>query len=593
MSRSRAELSSFFMTLARMERGRLAVATLLLVLGTLSEGASILMFLPILQLVSTGENVVDLARLNLPAPLPEIVPLWMLLLLIVLLTVAQAAFSRAKGIYLTELIHDFTDRFRLSLFRDIAATRWDSLVRLPRSRIEHALTGEIERLYMAAFNLLNILQGLIGLGLYLVLSLLVSVPMTLISFGFGLLALTLMRPFRKAAGRHGTSLQEKRKRQSHSVSEFVGGLKIARSMNLEWRYHGIFADILHETRVDAVRYVRQSTIGSGLFQVAAVAGAAGFIWVARSGLGMDLSRIAVLLILFMRAGPRFLGLQASVQQLLVDLPAWRDIRTLQDQLADWRDPAADGTDPAPMATRDICLDRVTWRFPGGSRDVLKDLTLCIPAGQITVITGPSGAGKSTIADLVIGLLQPDQGRLLVDGQPLAPAQLRAWRDRTAYVTQDPHLIDGSVRANLMLAVNTPGAEDEATMQRALTRACADFVMALPDGIDSAVGERGGLLSGGERQRIALARALMRDPDILILDEATSALDWENELALADTIGELRGAVTILIITHRPALVAVADVVHVMDDGRIVQSARQGEGHRLPDGYLAGLRTQGA
>ncbi|WP_435171516.1 ABC transporter ATP-binding protein [Falsirhodobacter sp. 1013] len=593
MTGPRTELSSFFTALARMERRRLTIGTFLLVLGTLTEGASILMFLPILQLVSTGENVVDLGRLNLPAFLPQTIPLWTLLVFIVVLTAAQATFNRSKGIYLAELIHDFTDRFRLSLFRDIAAARWDSLVRLPRSRIEHALTGEIERLYMATFNLLNVLQGLIGLGLYLVLSLLVSVPMTLLSFGFGLVALALMRPFRKAAGRHGTRLQEKRKRQSHAVGEFVGGLKIARSMNLEGRYLGIFSDILHQTRVDAVQYVRQSTIGSGLFQISAVAGAATFIWVARSGLGMDLARIAVLLILFMRAGPRFLGLQASVQQLLVDLPAWRDIRTLQDQLVEWRDPAAEGALPAPAPQHEICLDHVTWRFPGGARDVLTDLTLRIPAKKITVLTGPSGAGKSTIADLVIGLLQPDQGRLLVDGQPLEAGQLRAWRDRTAYVTQDPHLIDGSIRANLMLAIANPGPEDEAAMQHSLSRASADFVAALPQGIDTAVGERGGLLSGGERQRIALARALMRNPDILILDEATSALDWENELALSDTIGKLRGSVTVLVITHRPALLAVADVVHVMDDGRIVQSEQQGDDPNQPDGYLAGLRTQGA
>ncbi|MDB6454798.1 ABC transporter ATP-binding protein [Falsirhodobacter sp. 20TX0035] len=593
MTGSRTELSSFFTALARMERRRLTIGTTLLVLGTLTEGISILLFLPILQLVGNGENVVDLARLNLPAFVPDAIPLWVLLVFIVLLTAAQAAFNRSKGIYLTELVHDFTDRFRLSLFRDIAAARWDSLVRLPRSRIEHALTGEIERLYMATFNLLTILQGAIGLGLYLVLSLLVSVPMTLLSFGFGLVALSLMRPFRKAAGRHGTRLQEKRKRQSHAVSEFVGGLKVARSMNLERRYQGVFSDILHQTRIDAVQYVRQSSVGSGLFQVSAVAGAALFIWVARSGLGMDLARIAVLLILFMRAGPRFLGLQASVQQLLVDLPAWRDIRTLQDQLDEWRDPAADGTLPAPAPQHEICLDRVTWRFPGATRNVLTDLTLRIPANRISVITGPSGAGKSTIADLVIGLLQADQGRLLVDGQPLEAGQLRAWRDRTAYVTQDPHLIDGTIRANLMLAVAEPGPGDEGAMQLALSRASANFVAALPDGIDSPVGERGGLLSGGERQRIALARALMRDPDILILDEATSALDWENELALAETIGKLKGSVTVLVITHRPALLAVADVVHVMDDGRIVQSEQPGDGPGQPDGYLSGLRTQGA
>lgn len=580
-----SDIVAFFATLMREKPRRLVVATILLMLGTLTEGVSILLFLPVLHLVGTGGHVVHLDGPGFPAVLPDTVPLWGLLVAIVLLTVAQTMFNRAKGVYLLRFVHEFTDRIRLSLFAHIAAARWDVLVRMPRARIEHALTGEVERLYAATFNLLNILQILVGLGVYVGLSLLVSVPMTLVSIAFGVIALCLMRPFRTGAGRHGARLQDQRRRQSHAVGEFVGGLKIARSMNLERRYHDLFADILHRTRHDALLYVRQSTLGSGLFQVATVAGAAAFIWVATTGLQMDLARIAILLVLFMRAGPRFLGLQASVQQLLVDLPAWSDIRALQDRLADSRDPAADGDEPAPVPRRDICLDRVTWRVPGSGREVLKDLTLRLPAGRIVALTGPSGSGKSTVADLVIGLLQPDEGRILVDGQPLAAHQRRSWRDRTAYVTQDPHLIDGSIRANLALAHSHPEADAEVAMRHALSQAHADFVHALPQGLDSDVGERGGLLSGGERQRIALARALMRRPDVLVLDEATSALDWESEGAVVRMVESLRGRVTVLVITHRPALLAIADAVYVMDDGRVVAD----DGPDRPAAYLSGLR----
>ncbi|WP_410216369.1 ABC transporter ATP-binding protein [Paracoccus sp. (in: a-proteobacteria)] len=572
---AREELGSFFEALRNLEGRRLAIGTLLLVLGTLTEGATILLFLPVLQMVGDGGATIELSRISLPGfqYLPQSVPLGGLLLVIMGLTAMQLLFNRSKAVYLSDLIHDFTNHFRLSLFRDVASARWDHIARIPRTRIEHALTGEIERLYLAAYVFLSILQSLIGLGLYFVLSLIVSTPMTLLSYGFGALALLLMRPFRKLAGLYGNRLQAQRQRQSHAVSEFVGSLKMARSMNLERRYQDLFGSILGQTKADARQFTRQSTIGSGLFQFSVVAGASLFIWAALTWAQLDIARIAILLLLFMRTAPRFLGVQASVQQLMVDLPAWGAITRLQRELQGQRDLAIDGDAPVAAPRSEIRLQDVTWRFPGESRAAISDTTLTLRAGELTVLTGPSGAGKSTVADIVMGLLQPLEGRVLVDGAPLTVQQLRQWRERTAYVAQEPFLIDDSIRANLAIAMRFPEPKDTNGMMAALDMASAQFVRDLPAGLDTAVGDRGGLLSGGERQRIAVARALMRQPDVLILDEATSALDWENEQALVSAIRKLHGKVTVLAITHRPALIRAADAVYVMDGGRVVQTAR--------------------
>ena len=451
-----------------------------------------------------------------------------------------------------------------------------------------ALTDEIERLYLAAYLVLSILQNLVGLGLYFVLSLAISVPMTLLSYGFGVVALALMRPFRRLARHYGDRLQARREGQLAAVSEFVGSLKMARSMNLEDRYLGLFSSILGQTKADAREFTRQSTIGSGLFQFAVVSGAALFIWVALTWAHLDVARIVILLLLFMRTAPRFMGMQGAVQQLLVDLPAWGAITRLQDELQAQQDPAMDGHDPAPVPRHEIRLDHVTWRFPGEARDAVSDCSLSLRAGELTVLVGPSGAGKSTLADIVMGLLEPQKGAVLVDGAALRPGQLRRWRDRTGYVAQEPFMINGTIRENMALAAGGPVDDDR--ILRALDLASAGFVRTLPLGLDTMMGDRGALLSGGERQRIAVARALLREPDVLVLDEATSALDWENEEALIRAIDGLRGRMTVLAITHRPAISRAADAVFVMEAGRVVASERPREQGLQAEGYLGRMTS---
>jgi ATP-binding cassette subfamily C protein len=200
--------------------------------------------------------------------------------------------------------------------------------------------------------------------------------------------------------------------------------------------------------------------------------------------------------------------------------------------------------------------------------VLEELSLTIAAGKITAIVGSSGAGKSSIADLVNGLLSPITGRVLVDGAELMPQTARTWRRHVGYVAQDTVLFHDTVRANLRWA--KPDASEQ-EMKEGLSLAAADFVFELPRGLDTTVGDRGMLLSHGQRQRIALARALLRKPGLLILDEATSSLDFENEKRILDAIERLQGRTTVLMIAHRVSAIQRADMIYVIENGRVVES----------------------
>ena len=227
-----------------------------------------------------------------------------------------------------------------------------------------------------------------------------------------------------------------------------------------------------------------------------------------------------------------------------------------------------------IADLEIRLGRAPLWQPGtvlirqavAARQIIRNMQARLDGHLVATLIGPSGAGKTTLVDIVIGLLQPQAGTVLIDGVPLETLDRRAWRRLIGYVPQDTLLLHDSVLANVTLGDPDLSREDA---ERALSQAGAwEFVTALPQGLDTTVGERGGRLSGGQRQRIAIARALVHEPTLLILDEPTSALDAVAETAVRDTLRTLKGRYTLLAITHRPALLDVSDRVYHMAGGAL-------------------------
>jgi ATP-binding cassette, subfamily B, bacterial len=222
----------------------------------------------------------------------------------------------------------------------------------------------------------------------------------------------------------------------------------------------------------------------------------------------------------------------------------------------------------PCVRQAVSFERVGFCYTGDV-PVLRDVSFTIPAGQICAIVGASGAGKSTLADLLLRFYDPDAGTIAIDGQDIRKLRLNDLRRQVAMVEQTPYLFRASVRENI--AYGRPGASLDEVRVCAAASAIDSFIQSLPQGYETIVGERGVTLSVGERQRIALARALLRDPSVLILDEPTSALDPASEAAVThEWLQVLRGRTAILI-THRMSLVELADLVVVIEDGRVLET----------------------
>ena len=217
----------------------------------------------------------------------------------------------------------------------------------------------------------------------------------------------------------------------------------------------------------------------------------------------------------------------------------------------------------------ITIENITWKYEGGSEDILEDLSLEIKKGQSVALIGHSGAGKTTLGDVILGLLEPQKGRVCIDG-----TDIKVMGDGLGkligFVPQSIYLTDDTIRNNIAFGIDEQKIDD-GKIYTALERAqLREFVEGLPEGLDTMVGERGIRISGGQRQRMAIARALYLDPQILVLDEATSALDAETETAVMEAIDALQGEKTLIIIAHRLSTIQNCDVAYEIVDGKAVE-----------------------
>ncbi len=280
--------------------------------------------------------------------------------------------------------------------------------------------------------------------------------------------------------------------------------------------------------------------------------------------------------------PRFLAIPSARAQLSANLSA---IPVLERFLADpAADPPPDGTEDVPAAPHRIEFRGVRFRYTPTGPAVLDGVDLAFEPGRTTALVGPSGAGKSTIVDLLLGVRHPTEGAVVVNGVDLTRLRGEPWRRCVGVVPQEPRLFDWSARDNLRLTA--PDADD-ARILSALDAAAAGFVRALPEGLETKLGERGARLSGGERQRVCVARALLQEPAILVFDEPTSHLDAESERAVTGALVRAAKGRTAIVIAHRLSTVRAADRIVLLGGGRVVEAgshdelmARQGAYARL-------------
>ena len=507
-----------------------------------------------------------------------------------LVLLGVSLFQGLLGAVRTYLFADTTNRIDITLGAEVI----QHLLRLPLRYFDRRPVGELQTRIAELGNIRGFLTGsLLTLALDSVFSIIYigvmvfySGVLTAVSLGVIPLFLGLTYVASPAIKNQLRKAAEKNAATQSLLVEALSGVQTIKAQNAEnnvrWRWQRSYSSFMSESFKTLLIGVSTGTTGQFLNQISGLITLwVGAFLVIKGQLTIG-QLIAFRIISGYVVGP-LLNLATSWQ-------SFQGVALSIERLSDVVDSAVEGSTeeldqlPLPPVAGEVELQNVCFRFNEGAPLVVKNVSFKVPAGAFVGIVGRSGSGKSTIMKLLPRLYEPESGRLLIDGYDIVKVQLASVRRQIGIVPQDSLLFEGSVRDNI--ALTSPDASSE-EIESAARVACAhEFIMELPQGYASRVGERGTNLSGGQRQRIAIARAVLQRPNLLILDEATSALDYLTERQVCVNLKKTFEGSTVFFITHRLSTIRSADQIVMMDQGSLVEMGTHRELLDLEGRYFA-------
>ena len=542
-----------------------AVVVCLLIAGFL-EMIGLGAMLPLFHVVTSGTNqdqsalgrymLEILGFLGIPASLLPLTGV-----------IVAALLFKAFMAFLAQTYADFSanevsTNVRRRLLSRVLDARWSYLVSRQAGVVANTISHDANRAGDAYSAAARFVANSIQAAIYFLVALLISYKLAVAGLILGAVLFYGFSWIVKLSRRAGDAQTRATSQLATHVTDAMGNLKAIKAMNRQEQFLGLFGRSIDSLRT-AMRqqvFLRQLRELANNTFVAVIFGIGFFIAIVF--LNVPFADLIVMALVTGQGAATWRKLQDQLQGLAGLESAFfaadkliREFTAVAEQQT--------GT-IVPRLEKGCTFDRVT--FAHAEQPVVRDVSLTIPAGEMTVLQGPSGAGKTTLIDLLLGLYEPDSGHVLIDDVDLADISLGAWRDMVGYVPQELTLLHRSVRDNITLGND---ALTDAEIYRALELAGArDFIDELPKGLDEFVGEMGGRLSGGQRQRIAVARALVGRPKLVILDEVTSALDPETEKAICANVVGLREEFTIVAITHRPIWASLANRLYKVDSGTV-------------------------
>jgi len=542
-------MTDFLRAFLRFDPPVLFRAVLLNFAVALTEGAGLLMLLPILSLAGVLGNagvqknwLPQLDHLSAKAGIG--LNIGTALFVFVTLIFVQSLLVLLKDRVSNALQLRFTDQLRKALYAAIARARWSFLTGSHSGELLSVLTSDVQRVGIGTFFLLRLFTTLVMVCVYTVVALWLSVPLTLLALVTGIMLWFMLRRTDTQARQSGRMLSDANRNMFGRMQDFLSALKLIKIHGEEAGDMYRFNSEVDQISDRLIKFRQANTSAQAVYRVGGALALAVVSYAALVWFTLPAATLLVMIAIFARMLPQLAELQNGRQQLLHMLPAYEGWKKLMTSCEVNRDPVQSSSPPVLLA-QGIAFEQVVFSHPQ-SHHTLRIDKLVIPARKITALIGVSGSGKTTMLDLLTGLHSPDAGIVVVDGTPLH--QLPGWRKSIAYIPQETLIQNGTIRDNLIWGndAHGPAEIEQALAQSALLQ----LVKQLPCGLDTEVGERGVKLSGGERQRLALARALLRRPQLLVLDEATSALDADNHRVVLDAIRALDGSMTVLVVTHR-------------------------------------------
>lgn len=533
--------------------------------GGIGVGAVLPLFSLITPQTSEGANVVTNAVrsifdfFNIPFTLTYLV------MFIALLFVLKALIQMITKYLNIKTMAEYEERVRRDLFAKTFKSTWPYLLGQKSGYLERILVADISNASSIILQVNGLILLLTGLIMYLIVALSISTSITALTLGLGALLFLILRPILYRTRNISKKMSETEKTATHYIGETLAGSKIIKASGLE-------KNVIEKSRhyFSLLRDIRTKTAFYH-YTTGHIFEPIGFIFISlifvfyQNNPGFNVIAFAAVVYLVEKIFMYMQSLLGTVQQINEMIPYLRSVIRFR-KLTRKNEEVEQGRS-AFQFNKSLVFKNVSFSYSSG-RPVLSNISFSISKGEMIGIMGPSGGGKTTIVDLILRLFNPASGQIVIDDKNAAEIRVKRWRENIRYVPQDVFLLNDTIENNIQFFGEK--LTHEKIVEAAKMANIYSLIRSLPDGFQTIIGERGVKLSGGERQRIALARAMVRVPQILILDEVTSSLDHRSELLIQESIRNLKGRVTIIIIAHRLSTILNSDKVLVLDQGKIAE-----------------------
>lgn len=479
---------------------------------------------------------------------------------VVLLSVV-ASIQYMLTIRISETQQKIVCHYRNRLYRALVRSNWGFILRNEMSDFKQSLIQQVQSLGSASQLFLTLIGQIISILIYMTLVFLISWK---IGLSACLLALTLFGLSLPLSRRVYNASQDKLLRFKdyfYHIEEHLDNLKMIKSYSAENKSIVEVRTAGDNLEKQIVQVTKIQASSKFIYMISSAFFVSTLILVSVNVFEVAFSALITILAIFSRILPNFTSLFSSYNRLVSEMPA---VVTVRNKIRECEtQPELHKTESAVENAKIIFKEKleflnISYKYPEQTQATISDLSFELRANEITAFSGISGSGKTTAADLLMGLLKPQQGKIKIDNIELTSKNMLAWRRSIAYVTQEPHFFHSSIRHNLTWFGDSN--TDEEIYEVLKLASVKGFVDQLPEGLDTKVGEKGLKISGGERQRLAIARALLRKPRLLVFDEATSALDKNNENNIKQVLLQLKRNVSIILISHSQSTLDMADEI---------------------------------
>lgn len=550
-----------FRLLRQFNPRKLFLIFLLTLFQGINSGFSIVLLIPLLQLIDIGSGQPSggpaLFFQNLADKLNFNITIGSILFVYVVILTLNALIQYWKSILDARYQQSFIYHLRKRLFRKIIQADWHVLNSKSKTNHLQVLTKEVPNLATYIYFYLRLLTTFLITLSYIVYALAVSAGFTMIIIVIGAVLFLFLRKYLFKSFHLGEGFVSSYNRLLKYIDDFWQTVKIAKVHSSEDFYYDKF-DEANTSLLDLeFRMQKNYSLPQLIYRIAGITVLVIIVYLGYRSGSVPLASFFILILLFSRIFPQFVGMNTDVNMIMANIPSVKLVLQLDEEFADsgFSNP---GSGNRIELTREIKLENIEFAYQGGE-SLFTGFSDTIPAKKITGILGESGIGKTTLIDIIAGLQKPSAGFIAVDGRILDDSLLPCWRQSIGYLPQDPFFIDGTLRENLVWDSGNEITDTEILKVLEQVNA-AHLIKRFDKGLDEFVVNYQFTFSGGECQRLALARVLLRMPNLLLLDEATSSLDADNEAIIMEVLTRLKESVTIVFVTHRQSLLPYFDKV---------------------------------